>query len=305
MFGLTTTAYALGDIRETIYAWCESHQQTEGLADALRRNGSLNVWRSQETSQLDLASLAVSSLLKQADLKPSAIDLLIVCHTSPTNTLPAPLSFVGEIKHRIGANRALGFSIGQQQCVSSVHALYTANVLFQSRPEIHAAVILCADTLNREALRPIGDAGIQSDGASAIMLQRGRGSPVAAIHTYNHAKPTQGILPSGEYENDPNYLWALITLIRNIAKKTGIRPEDFTSILPHNVNLPAWNQALKALRIPPHKLFSANFPRTGHVFGSDIAINIADSDLLNTPGYHMVLTSGVGGAFGGFSLKCH
>jgi hypothetical protein len=68
------------------------------------------------------------------------------------------------------------------------------------------------------------------------------------------------------------------------------------------VNLPAWHEALDALRIPRERLFDRNFARVGHAFGSDAAINLADSGALSRPGHHLVLASGIGGTFGGFAV---
>jgi 3-oxoacyl-[acyl-carrier-protein] synthase-3 len=143
---------------------------------------------------------------------------------------------------------------------------------------------------------------MQSDGASAMLLRRGAGSRLRGLHTYNHSRPTQGILPDGRYEADPNYLWGLVSLVRNVSRAAGLKPSEFTSVLPHNVNLPAWHETLDALRIPRERLFDRNFARVGHAFGSDAAINLADSQALSRPGHHLVLASGIGGTFGGFAV---
>lgn len=300
MLAVSAVAYALGDVSESVRSWCSTNGQSAGLLEGLLCSGANTLRRAVALGQVDLASLATAKLIANAQVNPSAVNVLIICHTSPSNTLPAPLTLAGEIKRRLRLDRALGFAIGQQQCVSPIHALRATHLMFERDPRLGVAILLCADTLASEALRPIGRAGIQSDGASAMLLRRGSGSRVSAIYTYNHARPTEGIRPDGSYESDPHYLWALVSVMRQVARTAELGLGDFTTVLPHNVNLPAWQQALDALRLPRARLFDRNFARIGHVFGSDIAINLSDSGALTTPGHHLVVTSGIGGTFGGF-----
>jgi 3-oxoacyl-[acyl-carrier-protein] synthase-3 len=302
VIGICDIAYTLGPVADTVASWCSSQGRPAGEADALARNGAQHFRRAGEQSQVELATRATRLLLAQSNISSEQVDVLVMCHTSPSNILPAPLSAVGEVRRGAGLRKALAFAVGQQQCVSPVHALRMLELLFARRREWEVGVLLCADTLPVESLRPIGNAGMQSDGASAVLLRRGTGSRLRGLHTYNHSRPTQGILPDGGYEADPNYLWGLVSLVRSVARAAGLKPNEFTSVLPHNVNLPAWHQTVDALRIPRERLFDRNFARVGHAFGSDAAINLADSGALARPGHHLVLASGIGGTFGGFAV---
>jgi 3-oxoacyl-[acyl-carrier-protein] synthase-3 len=302
VIGIRDIAYTLGPVADTVAGWCSNQGRPAGEADALERNGAHHFHRAEAQSQCELATRATRELLARSNISPEQVDVLVMCHTSPSNTLPAPLSAVGEVRRSAGLRKALTFSVGQQQCVSPVHALRMLELLFARRREWEVGVLLCADTLPVESLRPIGNAGIQSDGASAMLLRRGAGSRLRGLHTYNHPRPMQGILPDGRYEADPNYLWGLVSLVRSVSRAAGLKPNEFTSVLPHNVNLPAWHEALDALRIPRERLFDRNFARVGHAFGSDAAINLADSGALSRPGHHLVLASGIGGTFGGFAI---
>jgi 3-oxoacyl-[acyl-carrier-protein] synthase III len=301
MIGIRDAAYALGPQVETVDAWCAA-QGRSGSAAVLRRHGVEQVHRASPLAQRELASAALQQLFERTGLAAHEVDVLVTCHTSALNTLPAPLCFAGELRRAAGLRRAVAFAVGQQQCVSAVHALRLVEWLFGRHRAWRHAVVLCADTVLVEAFRPLGEAGMHSDGASALLLQRDAGSRLRGLCTYNHPRPTRGILADGRYETDPHYLWALVSVVRQVARSAGLRLQDFANVLPHNVNLPAWRQALDALRIPRERLFERNFTRVGHTFGSDAAINLADSGALRQPGHHLVVASGIGGTFGGFAL---
>jgi 3-oxoacyl-[acyl-carrier-protein] synthase III len=303
VIGLCDIAYTLGAAAEDVARWCSGQGRPAELALALARNGARRFHRAEGQTQGELALRALRRLLAQGDVDPARIDVLVVCHTSPANSLPAPLGLAGGLRRDAGLRNALTLAVGQQQCVSPVHALRVMAQLFARRPSWQTGVLVCADTLPVEALRAIGDAGMQSDGASAVLVRRDGGSRLCGLHTSNQARPTPAIGADGRYDTDPNYLWALVTLVRQVARAAGLRPGDFTSVLPHNVNRPAWHQALDALRIPRERLFERNFERVGHAFGSDAAINLADSRALARPGHHLVVASGIGGTFGGFAVS--
>ncbi|MCW5667469.1 MAG: hypothetical protein KIT35_26845 [Piscinibacter sp.] len=303
MIGIRDAAYTLGPQVDTVEAWCAAQGRPGEAAAALRRSGVERFHRATPQAQHELARSALERVLERAGVAPSQVDALVTCHTSPLNTLPAPLSFAGELRRAGGLRRALAFAVGQQQCVSALHALRLLDWLFERQPGWRHAVVLCADTVLVEALRPLGEAGMHSDGAAALLVQRDARSRLRGLHTYNHPRPSRGILEDGRYEADPHYLWALISLVRQVARAAGLQPGDFASVLPHNVNLPAWRQAMDALRLPRERLFERNFSRIGHTFGSDAAINLADSGALVQPGHHLVVASGIGGTFGGFALS--
>lgn len=303
--GVAHTAYALSSHLMNVQAWCEEQHWPVEQAAALRANGADQFYRVHgDQTQIDLGRHAVRKLLSErGDLSINDIDALVVCHTSPCNALPMPFTLAGELRHRLGMTRALAWSIAQQQCVSPIHALRVLRAMFAKHRHWRNALIVCVDSVLREDLRAIGTAGIHSDGASAMWVRRGAQAQLMGLQTFNDPVTVHGILPDGRYEPNDNYLWTLISVIRRVIKDSGLKPTDVRTVLPHNVNLSAWRQAMDALRIPQERLFARNFSRIGHVFGSDAAVNLADAGVLNEPGHHIVFASGIGGCFGGFMLS--
>ena len=303
MIGIASTAYVLAKAQDTVNEWCSSQAVAEERRQTLLRNGANRFHRAEHEGLIDLGKDAISQVLKTGGVPTSEIDALVICHTSPLSALPMPYTLAGTLRQACGLSRAYSLGITQQQCVSSLHALRVLDALFTRHPEWGSAIVVTIDTIVREDYRLVGDAGVHSDAASAVLVQRRAPGRVNGLQTYNDPRAAQGVMPDTLYRTDTNYVWTLVSVIRRVLKAAGIEPGHLSTILPHNVNLPAWRQVLASLSLPEERLFQTNFARMGHAFGSDVAINIADSGVLRSPGHHLVFSSGIGGCFGGFILN--
>jgi 3-oxoacyl-[acyl-carrier-protein] synthase-3 len=306
MIRIAATGYALASQASTVQRWCDGQGWAEARTAALRASGAAHYHHADAGETLtDIALAGLHALLDRAQIAPAAIDLLIVTHTSACNTLPAPFTLAGELRRRAGLRNAQHFSVFQQHCVSWVHGLSVMQALFARRPSLQYAVLLAADSIMNESLRAIGTNGIQTDASSAMLITRDRGAPVLGWATYNDARGGigTGILDDGSYANDDTYLWSLVSTMRRVMKAAGTRPADVTRVLPHNVNLPAWQTAMTAAGIPAERLFTGNFARVGHAFGSDATINVQDSAALHEPGRALLISAGLGGCVGGCVIQ--
>lgn len=301
MLGIVSVGYQLPQSSSTIERYCASHSLSEERRRALERNGAEHYFYAANSEGLvGMASGAIGRALADGELTPDQVDLFILCHTSPTNALPMPYTLAGILRQRCGLTRSYAFSISQQQCVSSIHALRVAGSLLAKNRNWRYAVVLNADVIINESYRIIGDAGIHSDAASAMLVSRDSSCRLRSLHTYNAPKGPQSDAPEELYASEGSYVWVLVSVIRRALGAASLGVEDLASVLPHNVNLPAWRRVLEALRLPQERLFDQNFKRVGHGFGSDAVINIADSRALSAPGHHLVVSSGIGGCFGSF-----
>jgi 3-oxoacyl-[acyl-carrier-protein] synthase-3 len=303
---IAATGYALGSQRSTVQSWCDTQGWATPRTTALLASGAAHYHHAGEHETLtDIAQAGLCALLERADIAPADIDLLVVFHTSACNTLPAPFTLAGELRRRAGLRHAQHFSVFQQHCVSWVHGLSVIHSLFTRRPCLQHAVLLGADTIMNESLRAIGTNAIQTDGSSAMLITRGRGAPVLDWASYNDARGGigSGILDDGTYVNDDTYLWSLVSTMRRVMKAAGTKPADITRVLPHNVNLPAWQTAMRAAGLPAERLFTGNFARVGHAFGSDAAINVQDCGALREAGRALLISAGLGGCAGGCVIE--
>jgi len=305
MTAILAAGHALGAQEVDLGAWCTDHNIDPA---ALIENGARRFYDAGAASLVSLGADAVGQALARAGVAADQVDLLVVYQTSPCNTLPMPYTLCGALRQAAGLRSSHAMALNLQMCASPVHALRVIAALFARHPAWRHAVLAGADKILMARLRTLDDVGVHSDGAGALVL--GRGTGIHGIETYNEAEGMLRTVADNahagrqfeRYGASDNYLWTLISVARRILRSAGVDAGQVASVLPHNVNLTAWRQAMAALRIPQERLFTANFGRTGHLFGSDIALNVGDSGALRTPGHHLVVTSGVGGCFGGFIL---
>jgi 3-oxoacyl-[acyl-carrier-protein] synthase-3 len=310
MLGLLATAYELGSTRVELAQWCRDHGQPPATLAALRENGARQC-HVAGASLVDMGCAAIGKALAAARLDPGEVDVLVAYNTSPCTTLPMPLTMAGALRQGAGLRSSLAFAINMQMCASPVHALRVLAALFARHPQWRHAVLAGADKILLPRLRTLGAFGVHSDGAGALVLGRDCGNTLCGIETYNEPDGMRRTMPDPvdddaaheRYRDSDNFLWSLISVARRILRSAGIAPAAVTSVLPHNVNLQAWRQALGVLGIARERLFERNFGEVGHLFGSDIAANLTDAKAARTPGNHLVMTSGVGGCFAGFVLK--
>jgi 3-oxoacyl-[acyl-carrier-protein] synthase-3 len=310
MLGLRATAYELGATRIELAQWCGEHGVPPATLAALRENGARQC-HVAGAGLVEMGCAAIAKALAVARLDPGEVDVLVAYNTSPCNTLPMPFTLAGALRQGAGLRNSLAFAINLQMCASPVHAMRVLAALFERHPEWRHAVLAGADKILLPRLRTLQGFGVHSDGAGALVLGPGCGNSLSGIETYNEPDGMQRTMPDPvddgaaheRYRDSEHYLWTLISVARRILRGAGVRPAAITSVLPHNVNLPAWRQALAALGIARERLFDRNFGEVGHLFGSDIAVNLTDSNALRTPGNHLVMTSGVGGCFAGFVLQ--
>ncbi|WP_428241201.1 3-oxoacyl-[acyl-carrier-protein] synthase III C-terminal domain-containing protein [Gynuella sp.] len=274
----------------------------QGL-DTLHKNGAQSFYVADSESNLELGINAIESALKRSTLENRQINALILCHTSPINTLPVPYSLVSELAQKTSLSHCFVTTITQQQCVSSLYGLKLATGLFKTHPHWEGAIICCIDKILNEEYRLIGDAGVHSDAASAIVVEPESPATVVAIETMTNSHIAKSIHASDLFINDPHYVWALVSLIRKTLKKSGVKADQLQSVLPHNVNLAVWKQVMMSLKLSETILFKENFSQSGHAFGSDTAINIATSGMLKKSGYHLIVSCGIGGCYGAILVE--
>ncbi|SMF37438.1 hypothetical protein [Pseudobacteriovorax antillogorgiicola] len=303
--GIIDIEYQLGSTLCSTDDYCKDHGIDQDLSSRLHRNASQHYYRSHPKEIFELGVKCVDDILRNNGKKPKDVSYIVYCHTSQANVLPPPFSIVDIIRQSCHLTNSVGFSVSQQNCVSPIHALSILNQLMEREEEDKVAVLVTIDTILLEHLRRISDSGMQSDGASAILIGPSfiAGNEITGISTFNDKKTLHGILDDGSYEESPNYLWNCTSLMRKSMRASGISASSIETVCPQNTHKPSWPIVLNALKIPLARLHDNGLNNIGHVLGSDIAINIKDSGAYKKPGHHLIFSSGIGGCFGSFVLK--
>ncbi|PMG78019.1 3-oxoacyl-[acyl-carrier-protein] synthase III C-terminal domain-containing protein [Vibrio lentus] len=303
MIGILSGKYAFPKKVYSVDEWCAETGQSKQLALDLKNNGIESCYYGTFEEIFSLAVQTTGEVIKDAALTVNDIDALVLCHTPQFNVLYPPMSSVGEIGKQAGLERAVKFSVAQQNCASPVHALKVLRSLFKKNAHWNHAILLIMDAVQVEELRPIDNFGLHSDGVSALIISRSdiTNNCFLSLETYNDYNPVT-LKADNLFDQSANYVWAKVSLIRKAMKAAGVKGDEISSVLPHNVNNAIWLKTLDALRIPREKLYDQNFACVGHVFGADFAINLLGSNALNNNGKHLGFTTGVGGCLGAFVL---
>jgi 3-oxoacyl-[acyl-carrier-protein] synthase III len=221
-------------------------------------------------------------------------DLVVHCHTLLSSgpargDNPAPVE-------RMAAGGTEGFSATMCHCASGVAVLEMLDRLL-SRGQ--SALVIVADKAFHPAVRLIRNTTIMGEAAVAFRVTHGAVCGRFAFVGGRSERLGRYSIITGrlDEETDPgfaeDYVPFTARCIEAALQRAGLRVGDLRLILPHNVNLPSWDQIGQRLGARRDQLFTANVPRYGHTFGADPFLNLVDATAagLLAPGDAVALVS--------------
>ncbi len=135
----------------------------------------------------DLAFAAAERALKNAEIKASDVDLLIVATATPDNTFPATAT---RVQQRLGMTGGFAFDV-QAVCSGFIYALSVADNFIKSG-QVRTAVVVGAETFSR--ILDWNDRGtcvLFGDGAGAVVLraswEKGENTDRGILSTHLHS----------------------------------------------------------------------------------------------------------------------
>ncbi len=135
----------------------------------------------------DLATAAAERALKNAEIKASDVDLLIVATATPDNTFPATAT---RVQQRLGMTGGFAFDV-QAVCSGFIYALSVADNFIKSG-QVRTAVVVGAETFSR--ILDWNDRGtcvLFGDGAGAVVLraswEKGENTDRGILSTHLHS----------------------------------------------------------------------------------------------------------------------
>lgn len=241
----------------------------------------------------------LATMVKEAlaGLAPGQDDLVVHCHTllssGPSRAdTQLPIQMIGE---DAGCE---AFSATMCHCASGVAVLeFLERVLSPGQ----TALVIVADKAFHPAVRLIRNTTIMGEGAVAMRVghriepNEGR---YAFVSGHSERRGRYSII-TGRLDDvtDPGfaeeYVEFTATCIERAVAKAGLAICDLRFVLPHNVNLPSWDQIAQRLGATRGQIYLQNVARYGHTFGADPFLNLFDADregLLAT-GDHVALVS--------------
>ncbi len=247
----------------------------------------------ETTSSLGIR--AAQHALQVADLSPSKLDLVIVATTSPDYPMPSSAAIVQD---GIGATKAGAFDLNAA-CSGFVYALSVGSGLIASG-QYENILIVGADTLSRWVdWTDRATCVLFGDGAGAFVLQKtdsptglrscvlgSDGSGVNALLV--PAGGTKSPISLEQIQNRQNFIKmkgpevyrfavnVMVQAARQALSAAEMSVDDIDLFIPHQANIRIIQSAMKALKIPPEKVFT-NVQHYGNTSAASIPIALCEA----------------------------
>ena len=272
-----------------------------------------------DASLVDLAERAARDALAAADLRPDALDAVVVATTSAPYQFP---SLACLLHARLGLRAVPAFDVAAA-CAGFPYALTVADQAVRAG-DYRRVLVVGADCLTRFVDRDPATASLFGDGAGAVVVV-GEPEPPATP-----ARAVQGILATRlralgelwpilyvkagarrreELEGDDADPWMrmqgaevfraavehLVALTREVLAAAGLAAADVALVVPHQANLRIVRMMLQLLAIPEERA-AINLARYGNTSAASIPIALAEAVRAGRlAAGDVVIMNGVGG----------
>jgi len=235
-----------------------------------------------------MTAQAVHRLLQGPDVP----DLLVHCHTLLSS---GPCRSDSLVPVDVLANgKTEVFSATMCHCASGVAILELIDSIL---PENGTALIVVSDKAFHPAVRLIRNTTIMGDGAAAMLVGR-RPGRFSYLGGHTERKGAYSIITGrlGE-ETDlafaDEYIEFTTNCIERALASAGVDIGQIRLIMPHNVNIPSWDQIAQRVGAARDQIYLENVSRYAHTFGADPFLNLADADQAGVlhPGDYVALVS--------------
>jgi 3-oxoacyl-[acyl-carrier-protein] synthase-3 len=261
----------------------------------------------EQTSDLALAASRVA--LKQAEIAPANLDLIVVATTTPDMIFPSTACILQE---KLGAHGGPAFDV-QAVCSGFVYALALADRMIASGMARNALVV-GAETYSR--ILDWNDRGtcvLFGDGAGAVVLVPAGEPGILTAHLHADGRyrsilcvPGQvqrgGIVGSPFVRMDgPGVFKFAVKVMAEVAHEaldaTGMTADAIDWLIPHQANIRIMDATAKKLKLPESRIISTvDLHANTSAASIPLALDVAVRDGRIRSGQHVMLL-GVGGGF--------
>jgi 3-oxoacyl-[acyl-carrier-protein] synthase-3 len=218
----------------------------------------------------DLAEAAAREALDRAQLKPGALDLLVLATATPDNTFPATAT---KVQARLGMTGGFAFDV-QAVCAGFVYALAVANNFLVSG-QAKTALVIGAETFSRILdWEDRGTCVLFGDGAGAIVLRAepGQGTiadrGVLSTHLHSDGREYDKLYVDGgpsatrttgylRMEGREVFRHAVVRLAEAVTEALAanrLTAEEIDWLVPHQANRRIIEATGKKLNLPLEKV---------------------------------------------------
>ncbi len=207
----------------------------------------------------------------------SAPDLVVHCHTLLSS---GPCRSDTLLPVNLFTDRQIEtFSATMCHCASGVAVFEMIDSIL---PENGTALIVVSDKAFHPAVRLIQNTTLMGDGAAALLVGRtpGRfrylGGHTERLGAYSIITGRLGDETDLAFADE--YVEFTAKCIETGLAKAGVGIGDIALVMPHNVNIPSWDQIAQRIGATRDQIFLSNVGRYAHTFGADPFLNLFDAD---------------------------
>jgi len=275
---------------------------------------------SQGENTSDLATKAALAALKDANVKPEDIDLIILASTSPDQFVPATACIV---QGNIGAVNAMAFDISAA-CTGFIFALNIARQFLRTG-ERKRALIIGAEVLSKIVDWTDRNTCILfGDGAGAAVVEAGNIRGIISVDSASEGQKSEFLTcPTVDVKNtfttgNKNFkatismdgkeifkfaVNTIVSSVNKILKENDYTLDDIKYVVCHQANFRIIDFVVKRLKADKDKFF-VNLDKYGNTSAASIAIALDEMNKTNllTAGDKIILVGFGGGLTYGASL---
>jgi|GEM_PF-1136426 len=277
--GILSAGFCLPGDPVDISDWAPRHGVQPELVERLLANGCRYFHIGCDKSDAALIGNALDTLFNETPIDPAKIGYLLHAHSQNFSVPAPPSSILMEIAGRYSLSPKLSFSVSHLACASVINAIMWASELLATDDHAEYALVVTADRVFGNAKHRIRqDAGIQSDGASAILLSKKEfRCRLGRFGIKNFARLHEGPCSPTMAAAIARYTWLHTKqLLNEMHADDDFQLDDYGAILPINADGAYWRYIAKGMALPDSKFYLANIGRRGHACCADFAVNLVD-----------------------------
>jgi len=212
--------------------------------------------------------------------------------------VPYPVNPVHDVCGALGLDQAQAFTVTHHACATGLLALDVAGRLLASGDEPDAlALILTGEKAFTRDAQLVSGSSLFGEGAAACLVSADGPRDRLLAYAVNQRGDFDDELSADPARFQDEYPSALAETIVAAVDRAGLRLAEVGLILPHNVNVIAWQRLCHRIGFPYGKVLLDNVPLTGHVFCADAFVNYQTAcarDLLRPGDRYLVAAAGSG-----------
>jgi 3-oxoacyl-[acyl-carrier-protein] synthase-3 len=212
--------------------------------------------------------------------------------------VPYPDNPLHELCRRLGLDHAVAFTVTHQACATGLLAIDMAGRLLAADPDPDAlALVLAGEKAFTRDAQLLDETSIFGEGAAACLIRADGATDRLLSYAANLRGDFDDEVVDGSTDFQRDNPAALTAALLAAVARAGLRLDEISLILPHNVNVVSWQRLARQIGFPADRVLLDNVPRYGHIFCADAFVNYQtarDRGLLRTGDHYLVAAAGAG-----------